>query len=591
MASRTASDTDTIHARVAARAALTPDAPAVADADEAVSYAELDARATHLAHRLRARGVGIETRVAVALPRTPDLIVALLGVLKAGAAYVPVDPDYPLERQQFILEDSQSALVITTADDKAAFEGREALVLDPADRTEEPSPALEDASGGSNAAYVIYTSGTTGTPKGVVIEHRSVLDLLDDPQLAVAPGDVVAQFAPTAFDASVFEIWAALCAGGQVALLSGQRLSVDEIGAQLRQWQPDWLFLTTGLFHLIVAHNVDVLKSVDCLITGGDVLAPAHLRTAAESGPRRLYAAYGPTESTVFATLYPVLATPLTRAPLGQALRGGRVYILDTDLRPVPDGSVGEIYLGGAGVARSYHQRPALSAQRYLPDPFSAEPGARMYRTGDRGSVNSDGNVEFHGRVDRQVKVRGFRVEPEEIEAVLRAHSDVDNAVVTARPTVDNDKRLAAYLLSASERGLQVPALRTWLADRMPAYAIPATFVVMDAFPLDPNGKTDTARLPDPWTSRAAMQGLPSFVAPRTELERVIASAWAEALDLDEVGIEDGFFELGGDSLRSVQLLERLSRSGIALTAAQFFQARTVSALAAVAGRGIVVRS
>ncbi len=272
-------------------------------------------------------------------------------------------------------------------------------------------------------------------------------------------------------------------------------------------------------------------------------------------------------------------------------MRGGRVYVLDADLRPVPDGEAGEIYLGGAGVARGYHRRPALSAQRYLPDPFTAEAGARMYRTGDRGCVEPDGTVQFHGRADRQVKVRGFRIEPEEIESTLRAHPDVHNAVVVTRPAIDNDKRLAAYVLAVSERAPQVSALRTWLADRLPAYAIPATFVVLESFPLDPNGKTDVASLPDPWSSRAAMQGMPEFVAPSTDLERIIAAAWAEALGLDEVGVQDGFFELGGDSLRSVQLLERLRYSGITLTAAQFFQARTVSALAGVVSSGTAVRS
>ncbi|MEV7996188.1 non-ribosomal peptide synthetase [Streptomyces sp. NPDC086077] len=578
--------TRTLHGRFERWAVETPGAPAVSTADETLTYQELNDRADELADVLRARGVGPESRVVVGLPRSPALVTALLAVLKAGGAYVPVDPHYPMERQTYMLADSTAMLAITSSErglSLGATTAVEILTVDEAGRAEHArgaSPVAAASAGPLNTAYVIYTSGTTGTPKGVVVEHDSVLDLLQAPQLAVQAGDRVAQFAPTAFDASVFEIWAALCGGGEVVLLQGARLSVEELGSQLREWRPKWMFLTSGLFHLVTAHDVEALRSIDCLITGGDVLSPQHVTRAARQGPGRLYAAYGPTETTVFATLERIESSAdHLRVPLGRALVGTRIHVLDDALRPVQQGEIGEIYISG-GLARGYHARPVQTATHFIADPFPGRTGARMYRTGDLGSVRTDGSVEFHGRIDRQVKIRGFRIELEEVENLLGSHPEVRQAVVAAIRGAANDKRLVAYVVEA-HKGAATPAeLRAWLAERLPTHAIPATFVPLQELPLDANGKPDRSHLPNPWTSRESLPGLPEYVAPTTEVEQVIAAAWAETLELDQVGMEDGFFELGGDSLRSVSLLERLRTEGITFTAVEFFSSPNVAALA-----------
>ncbi|SDX39183.1 amino acid adenylation domain-containing protein [Saccharopolyspora shandongensis] len=569
----------TIHELVEGWAAATPSAPAVRDADDTMTYRELNERADRLATVLRGSGVGLESRVGVAIPRSAEAIVAFLGVLKAGCGYVPLDPEYPAERLDFILADSGvEALVTVSSVELAHPEGVPVIVLD----GDEPAPASAPAPvpvTAQQCAYVIYTSGSTGTPKGVVVEHRNVVALVsNDDRLAVGQGETVAHFAPTAFDASVFEIWGALCRGAQVAILPGAQVSIEELGRQLRELQPDWLFLTTGLFHLLADFDLTALKPVGRLLTGGDVLNPDHVAAAAAT--TSVYAAYGPTETTVFTTLHsPSPGLQGSRVPLGRGLDGVGVYVLDERLEQVPHGEIGELYIGGSGLSRGYHDRPGLTAERFLPDPFAHVPGARMYRTGDLGRALPDGELEFHGRIDRQVKVRGFRIELGEIENVLLSAPDVSAAAVVAVPGLDGDKRLAAYVSSGAD--LAVSELRAWTAARLPGHAVPATFIVLDSLPLDANGKLDRRSLPAAWASRAAVEGLPPYVAPGSEIERIIATAWAEALELDEVGARDDFFALGGDSLRSVAVLERLRAIGVGFTAAQFFSHPTVVELAA----------
>jgi len=573
----------TIHALVAQWSQIQPDAPAIATADATVSYGELDARASRLASVLGERGVGAETRVAVALPRGPDMIVAFLAVLKAGGTYVPLDPSYPEQRQAFILDDAGATLVLTSR--------ANAITVNDVDGAA-PVAAPAVAAGPTNAAYVIYTSGSTGRPKGVVVDHASVIGLVEDEsRIAVRPGQTVAHLAPAAFDASIYEIWGPLCRGGRVVVLDPQ-VSIMDLGRHLRRWAPDWLFLTTGLFHLLAQHDPTALDSVGCLLTGGDVLSPQYIRAAARTSCR-VYAAYGPTETTVFASLHRIVEPDvgdrgLAPVPIGTALAGKALYVLDADLRQLPAGQVGEIYIGGLGVARGYHQRAALTAERFLPDPFSGLAGRRMYRTGDLGCRAADGTVEFRGRVDRQVKVRGFRIEPGEIESTLLSHPDVGGAAVVAVDAAGGEKRLAAYVVPAPQRGLIVTALRDWLGEQLPAYMVPATFVVLTALPLDPNGKPDRHRLPDPFLARAELTFLPPFEPPATETEQVLAEAWADVLELDVVGVHDDFFLLGGDSLRSVSVLERLRRYGIGLDAGQFFAHPTVRELATAVDAGPV---
>jgi amino acid adenylation domain-containing protein len=570
----------TIHELVEKWVTTTPAAPAVVAGDSTLTYAELGARADRLAAVLRAHGVGPESRVGVAVPRSADAIVAFLGVLKAGGAYVPLDPDYPAERRSFMLADSGVVALVTVGEVGPLVEPGTLPVLTLGDLPE-PSPAEAPPATAGNCAYVIYTSGSTGTPKGVMVEHASVVSLVgNDSRLAVAPGESVAHFAPTAFDASVFEIWGALCRGARVVVLPAAQTSVEELGRQLRESRPDWLFLTTGLFHLLADFDLAALKSVGRLLTGGDVLNPD--RIAAAAGTTTVYAAYGPTETTVFTSLHGAAGDRRPdRVPIGRPLTGVRLHVLDETLAEVPPGEVGELYIGGRGVTRGYHDRPALTAERFLPDPHAEAPGGRLYRTGDRGRLLPDGEFEFHGRIDRQVKVRGFRIELGEIENVLLAAPDVAAAAVVAVPGADGDKRLAAYVAPRGAAELAVSELRAWTAGHLPAHAVPATFLVLDTLPLDANGKLDRKALPPAWGSRDAVADLPPYADPASEIERVIAAAWAEALELDRVGAHDDFYALGGDSLRSVAVLERLRAIGVRFSAAEFFSHPTVAELAA----------
>ncbi|WP_198348155.1 non-ribosomal peptide synthetase [Plantactinospora sp. KBS50] len=579
----------TIQQLVSRQSRTRPDAPAIEADGTTLRYGDLEARAGRLADVLRERGVGLETRVAVALPRGADMVVAFLGVLKAGGAYVPLDPNYPEERRALIIEDADVKLVLTDRAGTAGLAGHavEVVALDEleglADAELRPPPAAPVAT--TNAAYVVYTSGSTGIPKGVIVDHASVLGLInDEPRIAVEPGQTVVHLASAAFDASVYEIWGALCRGGRVVVLDA-KVSIAELGAQLRRWQPDWLFLTTGLFHLLAQHDLAALNSVGRLLTGGDVLSGKHIQAAARTSCR-VFAAYGPTETTVYASLHRIAppepdAPDLASVPIGTALAGMSLHVLGPDLAPLPAGEVGEIYVGGLGVARGYHRRAGLTAERFLPDPFSPVPGRRMYRTGDLGCLTPDGAVDFRGRIDRQVKVRGFRIELGEIENTLLNHPDIGAAAVVAVAGAGAEKRLAAYVVPAPQQVLTVTALRDWLGEKLPAYMVPATFAVLDALPLDPNGKPDRRQLPDPFLARAELTFLPPYEPASTETEQLLAEAWADVLELDMVGVDDDFFLLGGDSLRSVSMLERLRRFGIGLDAGQFFAHPTIRELAA----------
>jgi amino acid adenylation domain-containing protein len=585
-------EVDMIHELVSLQSRNRPEASAIAAGGTTLSYGELEARSDRLADVLRHRGVGVETRVAVALPRGADMVVAFLAVLKAGGAYVPLDPNYPEQRRNFILDDADVTLLLTDGGGRSALAGHAVDVINLDDPLPDaPGPVAAASAASTNAAYVVYTSGSTGQPKGVVVDHASVIGLVEDEsRIAVQPGQTVAHLAPAAFDASIYEIWGALCRGGRVVVLDAQ-VTIAELGVELRRWQPDWLFLTTGLFHLLAQHDLAALDSVGCLLTGGDVLSPQYIRAAARTRCR-VHAAYGPTETTVFASLHRVHApegdAPLAPVPIGTALAGKAMYVLGPDLAPLPAGEVGEIYIGGLGVARGYHRRAALTAERFLPDPFSPIAGRRMYRTGDLGCLNPDGSVDFRGRIDRQVKVRGFRIELGEIESSLLSHPDVGGAVVVAVNGAGAEKRLAAYVTPSAERIVTVAALRDWLGEQLPAYMVPATFVVLKAIPLDPNGKPDRRQLPDPFLARAELTFLPPYEPAKTETEQLLAEAWADVLELDQVGVDDDFFMLGGDSLRSVSMLERLRRYGIELDAGQFFSHPTVRELAAAVDAELV---
>ncbi|HEV2756821.1 MAG TPA: amino acid adenylation domain-containing protein, partial [Actinomycetota bacterium] len=428
-----------IHELFEARVREDPGAVALAFGDREVSYDELNRRANRLAHHLAGKGVGPDVPVGVCIGRGPDLVVALLAVLKAGGAYVPLDPQYPAERLSFMLEDTAAPVVVTIMTLAQRLGPTDAdLVLLDADRdvistSPETNPAR--VASPDSLAYVIYTSGSTGTPKGVAVTHANVVRLVTAGYIDVSPRDVFLQFAPVSFDASTFELWVPLTHGARIAIADPGVLSPEELAEVVERHGVTVAWLTTSLFNLVVDTAAARLERVRQLLTGGDVLSPRHVAAALERLPRtRLVAAYGPTESTTFTSCYDVArpADAASTVPIGRPISNTTVYILDPYGSPVPAGVPGEVHIGGAGVARGYVNRPGLTAERFVPDAFSGEPGARLYRTGDRARYLADGNIEFLGRVDHQVKIRGFRIEPGEIEACLFAHEAVRDAVVVA---------------------------------------------------------------------------------------------------------------------------------------------------------------
>jgi amino acid adenylation domain-containing protein len=523
----------TLHELVIAQATRTPDAIALAAGDEVLTYGELRRRAGVVAERLREHGAGPEQVVAVRLPRTADLIVALLGVLESGAAYLPLDPAYPQERIDFMLEDAAAALVVG-----------EGLGIDAA----HPSPAARGPVTEGSLAYLIYTSGSTGRPKGVAIEHRSAVALVRWARTVFSAEELAGVLASTSvsFDLSIFEIFVPLASGGRVVL-------VDD-ALCLRDLPP--------------AAGVTLVNTVpsalDALLRAGGL--PASVRTVNLAGEpiprelvdrvlristvRRLLNLYGPSEDTTYST-WAVIDDPARPAPIGRPVAGTRVHLLDAGLQPVPVGAPGHLHLGGGGLARGYLRRPELTAERFVPDPFASSPGDRLYRTGDLARRRADGTLEYLGRIDQQVKVRGFRIEPGEVEAILEGHPGVREAAVGVWTAPSGDRRLVAWVVG------DIPAaeLRGRLAAALPAPLIPSAFVSVAALPRTANGKLDRKALPAPEAPVAT-----AGTAPVTETERAVAAIWRDVLGVESVGVNDNFFDLGGHSLLLVRVHDRLRR-------------------------------
>ncbi|HYG79835.1 MAG TPA: amino acid adenylation domain-containing protein, partial [Pyrinomonadaceae bacterium] len=559
-----------IHELFEAQAERTPEAVAVEAAGAGVTYRELNERANQLARHLRALGVGAESRVGLFAERSVGMLVGLLGVLKAGGAYVPLDPSYPRERVAYVLEDSKAAVLLTQRSmlDGLPGHGVKVVCLD----ADWPEVAAQSASNPrtlidpANMAYVIYTSGSTGRPKGVAVTHASLVNYVGAASefFGLTPADRVLQFASVSFDASAEDIFCTLTSGARLVLRSDEMLATPaEFLRECGRLGVTMIDLPTAYWHELVAGGGgewEAASDLRLVVIGGERALPLRLAQWHEGPGRRLRLVnmYGPTEATISATRKELTGVEVTagEVPIGRPVRNMRAYVVDRHLNPVPVGTVGELHVAGVGLARGYLNRPSLTAERFVPDPFSGEAGARLYHTGDLVRHLPSGDIEFVGRVDSQVKVRGYRIELGEVEAALRAHERVRECVVTVREGELGDKRLVAYVVAGG--GESAPAneeLREWLRDRLPPYMTPSGFVRLERLSLTPHGKIDYEALPAP--EQIAAEGEASFVEPQTEAERLLASVWAEVLRLPRVGARDNFFALGGDSILSIQVVSR----------------------------------
>ncbi len=567
-----------VHELFEQQARQTPQAIALIQDAQRLSYAQLNARANRLAHRLIERGVQPGDRVAVRLARSIELVCAQLAVIKAGAAYVPIDPQLPAARQAWIADDSGACLMLT---DAVGDEGIPQLTVE--DREAEGhdgNPALRVSSGAT--AYIMYTSGSTGTPKGVMTPHQGITRLVRNNRYAAFDADDRIAFAANpAFDASTMEVWAALLNGGALVVIAPEvMMEAERLAAELQRHRITTLFLTTALFNQYVHSISGALAQLKYLISGGEKEDPgAYARLLQERGPVHLIHAYGPTETTTFATTARIeRAEGEARLPIGKPIGNTRAYLLDARGRPVPMGAVGELHIGGVGVALGYLNRPELTAQRFLSDPFNPVGGGRMYRTGDLARYLPDGSLEYQGRCDQQIKLRGFRIEPGEIEVQLAASPWVREAVVQVCST-EHHPRLVAWIVPTADvdRSALQGQLRAYLSERLPEYMVPSAYVWLDALPLTANGKLDRRALPEP--ERAAV-GTREYAAPQGETETTLARVWCELLEIGQIGRHDNFFELGGHSLLAVRLFSQLRQQGITLPVQAIFNHPILAELA-----------
>ncbi|KUO05696.1 hypothetical protein AQJ58_39660 [Streptomyces sp. DSM 15324] len=562
-----------------AHAAADPDAVALVAGDTRLTRSALNTRANRLAHTLRARGVRPGAAVALWLDRSVDAVVAILAIGKAGGTYVPLDLRHPTARVELILRETRPALILTTTDAPALGDVPRLELDDPATvtalsagPTANPGvPTAPDA-----AAYIMYTSGSTGRPKGIGVTHANVVALSLDPAFADAAHDRVLLHSPLAFDASTYELWVPLLRGGQVVVAPAGDLDVPTLAGLITGSAVTGLWLTAALFDVMAEHDPGCFAAVRQVWAGGEALSPTAVGRVLSACPDTVVVnGYGPTETTTFATCHPTRAPfPGTAlVPIGRPLAGTRTYVLDAGLHPVPEGVVGELYIAGSGLARGYPGQPALTAGRFLADPFGPS-GARMYRTGDLVRWGVGGVLEFAGRSDDQVKIRGFRIEPGEIEAVLTGHPDVVRSAVLARPDHTGALRLVSYVVTETD----VTALRSYAAERLPDHMVPSVFVRLPELPLTVNGKVDRAALPEP--------GLPVMDRrePRTPREKLLCELFSQVLGLDAVGADDDFFALGGDSILSIRLVSHARAAGLGASVRDVFEHRTAAHLAEAVG-------
>ncbi|WP_445249717.1 amino acid adenylation domain-containing protein [Microcoleus sp. OTE_8_concoct_300] len=585
-----------IHQLFEAQVDRTPDAIAVVFEDQELTYRELNTRANQVAHYLQKLGVKPEVLVGICVERSPLMVIGLLGVLKAGGAYVPLDPNYPKERLAFMLEDSSVQVLLAQEKllEKLPPHSTRVVCLDSGWEeiafysSENPRSGVKP----ENLAYVIYTSGSTGKPKGVLIEHRSLVNYTTAAiaEYGIEKRDRVLQFASISFDASAEEIYPCLTSGATLVLRTDSML--DSAGVFLekcRTWNLTVVSLPTAYWHELTAllsqETLVLAPSLRLTIIGGEKALPERLKTWIERVGQqvRLVNTYGPTEATVVGTICELSAADaaLRELPIGRPIGNVQTYILDCHGQPVPTGIPGELHLGGAGLARGYLNRPELTAEKFIPSPFSNEPGSRLYKTGDLTRYRPDGNIEYVGRIDNQVKIRGFRIELAEIEAVLSQHPAVRESAVLVWSEANARKRLVAYVVpDAREQNssLSSSELRQFLQERLPEYMVPSAFVLRSKLPLTPNGKLDRRALPQK-CDRVSEET--AFTEPQTPTEKELAQIWMAVLEIEKVGINESFFDIGGHSLMAMQLVSRVRmRFGVELPLYNFYAAPTIQNLA-----------
>ena len=562
-----------------------PRAVAVVFADREITYGELNGKANRLARYLRRQGVGPDVIVGLATERSVEMIVGLLAILKAGGAYMPLDPSYPHERLQFMIERANVKLILSQKHLLAGLPANTAklIPLDDAAReiNSEDDQNLARVSEPENLAYVMYTSGSTGQPKGVSVTHRNVVRLVKHTNYAkFDAAEVFLQFAPVTFDAATFEIWGPLLNGAKLVVTAPGIESLENLGQTIQQYGVTTLWLTAGLFHQMVDNELDHLQGVRELIAGGDVLSPAHVRKLTKTLRNcRVINGYGPTENTTFTCCQTLTSFEGRTVPIGRPISNTQVYVLSDEMEPVPTGVPGELFIGGDGLARGYLHDPPGTAERFLPNPFATEPGERLYRTGDLVKYRRDGSLEFLGRFDQQVKVRGYRVELGEIEFALAQHPDVRECVVTTEASARGEKRLIGFVVPNTGTTPRAEQLKSFLSEKLPEYLVPSFIGILDSLPLSANGKVDRQALPkiDEFELRDV------FVAPRTPEEVGIANIWKSLLGLEQVGIRDNFFVLGGHSMLAVRLISEIRKAYDKKIPLSFlYQGGTVEALAAL---------
>lgn len=581
-----------LHVLFEEQAARTPGQVAVVSGEQSLTYARLNARANRLAYRLREMGVGREVLVGVCVERSPEMLVGLLAVLKAGGAYVPLDPKYPRERLAYMLEDARTRVLLTQAHLKEGLPAHAAQVVclgeggegdgDGVDAENPESGVTSD-----NAAYVVYTSGSTGRPKGVVVTHGAICNHMLWMQSAypTTAADRILQRAPFSFDASVWELFAPLMTGAQLILARPEdHQDMSRLVQTMVTHEVTTLQLVPSMLRVLLDEpQLDACSSLRRVFCGGERLPvelQGHFFTRLTADLNNLY---GPTEAAINATSWACRRDWSERAvPIGHPVDNTQIYLLDSHLMPVPIGVPGALHIGGAGLARGYLNRAELTAERFIPDPFSARAGARLYHTGDLARFRPDGAIEFLGRGDEQVKIRGFRIELGEIEALLATYPAVNASVVIAREDAPGDRRLVAYLVLNQGWTATTSELRRFLNENLPEYMIPSAFVLLDGLPSMPNGKVDRRALPAPEHHRPELEK--TFVAPLTPVERQLAQVWSKVLGIEQVGVHDNFFDLGGDSILAIRVAAKVNQSGLQVTPRQLFQNQTIAELSAVVG-------